>query len=344
MSILMKRKFVVEQYENKKTRSDILRMGKHLNLNAMFMKRTLDRYEDTKGINDRSRSGRPRSQRTPKLVKAVREKIRRNPKRSMRKLAKEYQTSPMTMHRLCRNDLGMYPFKLKKCQLLSEATRKKRLDRSKILLKRSRDGTLSNIIFSNEKLFTVEAAFNHQNDRILAQSAEAIPTNARKIRRTQKPASLMVWAAVSSLGKSPLIFVPSGVKINKDHYISHILESGLLPWTEKQYPNGDWTFQQDGATSHTANVTQQWCKKHCPRFVSKEEWPPSSPDLNVLDYFVWSILEKKACATPAPSISVLKQKLIKAWSEIDQSILRAAIKDFPRRLQAVIKVKGDHFK
>ena len=98
MSILVKRKFVVEQYENKKTRSDILRMGKHLNLNAMFIKRTLDRYEDTKGINDRSRSGRPRSQRTPKLVKAVREKIRRNPKRSMRKLAKEYQTSLMTMH------------------------------------------------------------------------------------------------------------------------------------------------------------------------------------------------------------------------------------------------------
>ena len=37
MSILVKRKFVVEQYENKKTRSDILRMGKHLNLNAMFI-------------------------------------------------------------------------------------------------------------------------------------------------------------------------------------------------------------------------------------------------------------------------------------------------------------------
>lgn len=343
MSTLVKRKFVVEQYEKKKTRSEMLRMGKHLKLNAMFIKRTLDRYEDTKSIEDRSRSGRPMSQRTPKLVKAVREKIRRNPRRSMRKLAKEHQTSPMTMHRLCRKDLGMHPYKLQKCQLLSEATKMKRLERSKKLLKRCKDGTLHNIIFSDEKLFTVEAAFNHQNDRILSQSIEAIPIGAKKVRRTQKPASVMVWAAVSSEGKSPLIFVPSGVKINKNLYIRDILEAGLVPWTKKQYPDGNWTFQQDGATSHTANITQQWCKDHCPRFVSKEEWPPSSPDLNVLDYCVWSVLEKKACATPARSIDVLKERLVKAWSEIDQNMLRDAIDSFPRRLRAVIKAKGDHF-
>ena len=65
-------------------------------------------------------------------------------------------------------------------------------------------------------------------------------------------------------------FCPQGVKINKDVYRQEILDAGLIPWTDQRYPDGDWTFQQDRATSHTANVTQLWCKDHCPLFVSKK--------------------------------------------------------------------------
>ena len=44
--------------------------------------------------------------------------------------------------------------------------------------------------------------------------------------------------------------------------------------------------------------------KNCPDFISVDthwrradgEWPPNSPDLNPLDYSIWSILEAKACA------------------------------------------------
>ena len=170
----------------------------------------------------------------------------------------------------------MYPYKLQKCQLLSEATKQKRLQRSKALLRRHKDGTLRNIIFSDEKLFTVEA----------------IPGNAKKIMKTQKAASLMVWAAVSLEGRSPLIFIASGVKINRDVYIQEILEAGLIPWTDQQYPDGDWTFQPDAATFHTANVTQQWCKEHCPRFVTKKEWTSSSLDLNAFDYCVVNLRDQ----------------------------------------------------
>ena len=90
----------MEQHEKNKSRSDILKMGKLLKLTAMFIKRTLDRYEETNSTKDSLRTGRPRCQRTKKGIKAVREKINRNPRRSMRQMAKEHQMSPMTMHRL----------------------------------------------------------------------------------------------------------------------------------------------------------------------------------------------------------------------------------------------------
>ena len=59
MKIIFKREFVIEQHRKKKTRREILKMGKDLNLNAMFIKRTLDRYAETKDVNDRPRQGRP---------------------------------------------------------------------------------------------------------------------------------------------------------------------------------------------------------------------------------------------------------------------------------------------
>ena len=48
----------------------------------------------------------------------------------------------------------------------------------------------------------------------------------------------------------------------------------------------DYVYQQDGASCHTANVAQQYCADNFPDFIPKKDWPPNSPDLNPLDYFL----------------------------------------------------------
>ena len=52
MKTIFKCEFVIEQYIKKKMRNKIPKMGKDLNLNAMFIKRTLDCYSETKDVND----------------------------------------------------------------------------------------------------------------------------------------------------------------------------------------------------------------------------------------------------------------------------------------------------
>ena len=74
----------------------------------------------------------------------------------------------------------------------------------------------------------------------------------------------------------------------------------------------------------------------------QKEWPPCSPNLNVLNFCARFVLEKEACVTPATSVDVLKKQLVKAWAEIDQKTFRATVKDFPQQLRAVIKSKGGH--
>ena len=79
----------------------------------------------------------------------------------------------------------------------------------------------------------------------------------------------MVLAAVSKSWNSPHGFVEKGVKINKDLKVNNTL---VLAFEEmkKHFKDQHFTFQQDGAPSHTTIKTQDWCKRQVQIFWSKE--------------------------------------------------------------------------
>ena len=87
--------------------------------------------------------------------------------------------SPQTMRQLVYEDLKMSSFTLQKRQALSTAVKQKRLERSKILLKKFKSGTAGKIVWSDEKIFTVEMAHNRRNDRIIGRSIKDIPCDQK---------------------------------------------------------------------------------------------------------------------------------------------------------------------
>ena len=101
-----------------------------------------------------------------------------------------------------------------------------------------------------------------------------------------------------------------------------MLKDEMLPWVKKTIENSGMILQQDGTTSHIAKTVQSWCKENFMVFWSKEFWPPSSPDLNLMDFGVWSMLEHKACASDK-NIDALKHSLEKSWNEISPETLHA---------------------
>ena len=50
---------------------------------------------------------------------------------------------------------------------------------------------------------------------------------------------------------------------------------------------------------------------------------PSSPDLNPMDYSIWSILEVNACVTSHAKVEALKASLKTAWVALSQNVVRA---------------------
>ncbi|KAI6648699.1 MhmaT1 transposase [Oopsacas minuta] len=322
------RSAIIELHMAGKSPSEILKLLNNAKGRRAFIYRTINRYKETGDTVDKPRSGRPYSVTTSALKKVVRERIRRNPHRSMRKMALELNISRRAIQKVVKRDLGMRSFKRKKVQFLSGSVKEKRVSRSKSLLALHAIGVLENTIFSDEKIFTIEEATNSQNDRVISASVSAIPDKFRYISRMKKPLSVMVWAGVSAVGRTPLIFIPPGVKINAKTYQELVLEPVVKGLSQTMFSGQQFVFQQDGAPAHTANTTQDWLKHNIPNFIHKDEWPPYSPDLNPMDYSVWSILENKACSVSHNTVSSLKISLCREWEKIPQETLRAAVEGF----------------
>ncbi|KAI6649596.1 Transposase [Oopsacas minuta] len=90
------------------------------------------------------------------------------------------------------------------------------------------------------------------------------------------------------------------------------------------------------------NNNQEWLSANIPHFITKVEWPPSSPDLNPLDFSLWSILESRTCSKSHTNIESLKTSLRREWENIPQEMVRTAVAVVNQRLKSVIKQKGGY--
>lgn len=340
----VKRQMVLNLHKRKLKICDIVRKLENENICRKFVQRTIKRFKETGTIKIQKKVGRKKSVRTKNLIKSVREKIRRNDHRSAYKLAQEHNVSRTTMRRVINDDLGMSAFKQKRGYGLTIKNKENRLKRCKELLRRH---ATSNIVFSDEKLFLLQPSLNVQNDRVYAVSAADIPEHRKTVQRFQNVPKVMVWGAFSAGHKFPLVFIEEGVKINARVYQQKILRQNLLPQSRILFHNDPWVFQQDGAPSHRANTTQQWCRLNLPDFIDRDAWPAASPDLNPLDFFAWGYMESKLNSPNFAintSIDAFKDKIVKIWNEIPMNMVRAACDSFFGRLKLVVKSKGDRFK
>ena len=213
-----------------------------------------------------------------------------------------------------------------------------RLNRCKEIV-RIRKNSL--ILFSDEKLFMLQQAHNPQNDRVWSVSLNDIHSSERFVERKQGSKSIMVWAAVSIEGKWPLLFIDKGVKINSQYYLDTVLRDHVLRYAPMLFGNKQWVLQQDNAPAHTTNVVQNWCSKNLHAFIDKKLWPPSSPDLNPLDFSIWRMMSSKLTnIDQSMSIDEFKNKLNSIWRDLPIENIKHACKAFIPRCKAVIKAKG----
>ena len=71
-------------------------------------------------------------------------------------------------------------------------------------------------------------------------------------------------------------------------------------------------------------------------FTAPQVWPLNSPDLNLDDYAIWGILQKKVYQTCLAHLDELKQRLNMKWAKLDHAaVIAAAICQWRHRLSVL---------
>ena len=160
--------------------------------------------------------------------------------------------------------------------------------------------------------------------------------------KTKFPATVMVFAVVSSEGHimPPHIF-EVGLKVNTKVYLD-VLKSVVIPWCNQVASGRPWVWQQNTAPAHKSKETQGWLQKECYDFVPFSNWPPSSPDRNPLDYFVWSYVENITNMTSDNTKASLTAAIRRVFAELLPALVEKACSQFRIRIEAVIEAEGGY--
>ena len=135
------------------------------------------------------------------IRRVIKKRIIQNVGISLNKIASDLDISRGSVQNIVKCELGLRSYRLLQRHTLTDKAEKNRLERAKKLLCHLRTGRLYNILFTDEKIFTMEAAPNSQDHQQLL-STSGRNSGKRRIRtRTLFPKSVMVWGGICATGR-----------------------------------------------------------------------------------------------------------------------------------------------
>lgn len=271
--------------------------------------------------------------------------VRRFPKLSLRRRALEIgNISKSHLQQIYRTN-KVKPFKAKLIHTLEENDESKRLDfclwYGEQYLQNHNFGR--SIIFSDESTFTTNGVVNSQNARYWSMENPNYRVNCRR----QYHKKVNVWCAVSYTG----IIGPYFFERNMNQYsylemLENILQDHLhnMSLADRQTAY----FQHDGHPSHATGIVREWLdREFAGRWIGRYgpiPWPPRSPDLTLMDFYLWGYLKQKVYAAPLNNdLDLLKLRLREAIDGIPIQHIQNAYKAFTKRAELCVSVGGSTF-
>lgn len=260
------------------------------------------------------------------------------PKMSLRNRSVNTNISKTHLQRIYKAN-KIYPYKAKFCHTLEEGDEARRLQfclsLGELILENRNFHKL--IIFSDECTFTTNGVPSSQNCRYWSRGNPHYVVNSRR----QYFGKLNVWCAVSyELGIiGP--FVIEG-RLNQQTYLQ-ILQRFVdeLPLNIRR----SHYFQQDGCPAHSTQMITDWLNN---QFVERwfgrmsvTSWPARSPDLSIMDFFVWGWVKQIVYQEHIPNdTEILKRRITAAVLSIPIEQIQAAFGEFRNRIENCANLGG----
>ncbi|UYV84907.1 hypothetical protein LAZ67_X003956 [Cordylochernes scorpioides] len=157
--------------------------------------------------------GRKHTTKTSTNREIIKKQLQRNSRVFMRNIAGDCGISKSSVYRIAKRELNIKAYKLQKVKLLTDGNKRVRLERCRQLKHRATRQIWERILFTEDELFIIEKAHNHQNYK--SWSAEPSGTTAI-VEHRQNPQSVGVWAGFASVARLPSCLGNQGVINNKE--------------------------------------------------------------------------------------------------------------------------------
>jgi hypothetical protein len=264
-------------------------------------------------------TGVGRSVRSVEFVENVLHRFEENPHLSTRAVSSEFHTSKNSVWRVL-NEEGLYPYHLQKVHGLVPRDYPRRVDCSRWFMHKLVDNPdfLKSVLFTDEASFNQDGIFNTRNSHVWASENP----HETKVFGKQHRFSVNVWAGVLGDNLIGPYILPN--RLNSPTYLVFLRD--ILPELLDGIPLADrinmW-LQHDGAPAHFGDIVrdflndtyhQQWIGRGGP--VS---WPPRSPDLTPLDFYVWGTMKQLVYSTPVESEVDLIGRIVAAAAVIQEN-------------------------
>ena len=158
-----------------------------------------------------------------------------------------------------------------------------------------------------------------------------------------------VWTAISARGIIGPIFIEesgAAVTVTKERYVEVFKTFKSELQTLYRSLMSKFWFQQDGASSHTSNLSRDWLKENFEsRVISLKtdfELAPLSPDLSPPDFFLWGYLKDRVYARKPRTITELKEAIREEMRAITNLVCKNVMDNFVLRLKKCTELDGGH--
>lgn len=283
--------------------------------------------------------------RTPELEEAVLREIEENPETSTRKIAATFNVAHVLVWQILTQNL-LYPYHVQRVQALLPRDFPLRINFCEWFFQM----LVENPLFDRHILFTDEANFSRNSIRNFHNNHLWADENPHGIVESnhQEQFSLNVWAGIIDDYLIGPFFLPR--RLDGQSYLQFLQEE--LPLLIEDLPlllrNQMW-LMHDGAPPHfSVRVREFLNHTYHNRWIGRggtQSWPPRSPDLNSLDYFLWGHLKSLVYAVPIQTEDELRNRIIVSCQTIRNTagIFENVRQSMRRRVDACIRVGGGHF-
>lgn len=291
----------------------------------------VDRWRHADTVEDAPRSGRKRKLSETQEAQVV-QLSRGKRGRSVRKTARLARrlicdVGKNTVWRTLKKH-HLKPYHRRKVPRLTMPQQQKRLR----FARRNNSKDWSHTVFSDEKKWILFDDPNTHNDVVWCASPEEAPP----VETEKWKVVTSCWGAICSRGVLALHFYSETLDAQK---YQQILADNLLQQANALYEDRDWEFQQDSARAHSARSTQTWLRANAPSFISPDEWPANSPDLNPTEN-IWGIVAERVAMRHPTTLRGFQRVIREEWSKVELETIQRTINSLPRRLHEVISRRG----